>query len=75
MTIGPWYYRNPTTIEQAYHNVRFAVNQLEEQLEAHDASLDDDSRKRSDKGITVIKVGAKIIKKAFGFVKNVRKAA
>lgn len=75
MTIEPWFYKKPTTIEQAYHNVRYAINQLEEQLEFHDVDLDDEARKRSDKGITVIKVGIKIIKKAFGLTKNARAAA
>lgn len=75
MTIEPWFYKRPSTIEQAYHNVRYSINQLEEQLEAHDDSLDDKSRKRSDKGITVIKVGIKIIKRTFDLCKNVREAA
>lgn len=75
MTIEPWFYKKPVTIEQAYHNVRYAINQLEEQLETHDAAHDDEMRKRSDKGVTVIKVGVKIIKKAFGLTKNIKVAA
>lgn len=74
MTFSP-FFGKVTTIEQAYHNVRFAINQLEEQLEAHDMSLSEQDRKRSDKAVTVIKAGAKIIKKAFGFRKDINKAA
>lgn len=75
MTFGPLYYKQPTTVEQAYHNVRYSLEQLEQQLAMHDSSMDEEMRKRSDKAVTVMKVGIKIIKKAFGLKKNLQMVA
>jgi hypothetical protein len=65
MTIGPdgWMH-NPQTIEQAYDALRFHCERLEELLEANAEGHGDKALKRSDKAVTVMKVGFKILKKA-----------
>lgn len=66
MTIGPdgWPSINPETIEQAYDALRFHCERLEELLEANAEGHGDKALKRSDKAVTVMKVGFKILKKA-----------
>lgn len=68
MTIGPdgsgWMHSNPQTIEQAYDALRFHCERLEELLEANAEGQSDKALKRSDKAVTVMKVGFKILKKA-----------
>lgn len=66
MTVGPdgsgWI--NPQTVEQAYDALRFHCERLEELLEANTERHSDKTLKRSDKAVTVMKVGFKILKKA-----------
>lgn len=67
MTIGPdgsGWMRNPQTVEQAYDALRFHCERLEEILEANAEGHSDKALKRSDKAVTVMKVGFKILKKA-----------
>ena len=66
MTHGPdgWIHNNPHTIEQAYDALRFHCERLEELLEANTEGHNDKALKRSDKAVTVMKVGFKILKKA-----------
>lgn len=66
MTIGPedWVYKPPQSVEQAYDALRFHCERLEELLEANAEGINDKALKRSDKAVTVMKVGFKILKKA-----------
>ncbi len=65
MTFGPYNcVPNPPTIEQAYDAMRFHCERLEEILEANAQGLNDKTLKRSDKAVTVMKVGFKILKRA-----------
>ena len=63
---GPsdWPSHNPQTIEQAYDALRFHCNRLEEILDASGHNMTHKALKRSDKAVTVMKVGFKILKKA-----------
>lgn len=65
MTVGPdGWISNAQTVEQAYDALRFHCERLEELLEANAGGLNDKALKRSDKAVTVMKVGFKILKKA-----------
>lgn len=65
MTIGPdGYISNAQTVEQAYDALRFHCERLEELLEMNAEGHSDKALKRSDKAVTVMKVGFKILKKA-----------
>jgi hypothetical protein len=64
VTFGPHNIQNPETIEEAYEGLRFNCARLEELLEASADALDEKAMKRSDKAVTVMKVGFKILKKA-----------
>lgn len=55
---------DPKTIDEAYKALRFHCARLEELLDANSQSLDEKALKRSDKAVTVMKVGFKILKKA-----------
>jgi hypothetical protein len=54
----------PQSINEAYEALRFHCARLEELLEANPHGLDEQALKRSDKAVTVMKVGFKILKKA-----------
>lgn len=70
MTSGPyWPHHEIKTIEQAYENLRFACERLEEILEHEQETIPHKTFKRCDKAITVMKVGFKIIKKAISYKK------
>jgi hypothetical protein len=65
MTFGPYNCSPyPQTVEQAYDALRFHCERLEELLEANAEGHNDKALKRSDKAVTVMKVGFKILKKA-----------
>lgn len=74
MTTGPYDWpTNPQSIEQAYDALRFHCELLEEILEANAQGLSDKTLKRSDKAVTVMKVGFKILKKAINKQHELRK--
>lgn len=65
MTTGPYDFpQYPKNAEQAYDALRFHCERLEEILEDNTQGLTDKALKRSDKAVTVMKVGFKILKKA-----------
>lgn len=64
MTNGPINPTWPQTIEEAYEGLRFHCARLEELLETNPSGMDEKALKRSDKAVTVMKVGFKILKKA-----------
>lgn len=75
MTFGPYNHQIPMTVEEAYESLRFHCSRLEELLEANGQSLNEKALKRSDKAVTVMKVGFKILKKAIREVPKLRAVA